>query len=288
MGLALDLTRGAAAAGALGLGGLGVASGAFGPGLAAMGFFVALALGEVTGPLRRAVAEYGRIRDAAGRVAEVLDAPISPQPQTQPQTRPQTPPDPVTALPAQIGEITLGPGQMLVLSGPSGVGKSTLLARLAGVLPQSEPRLRLGGISPADWPEAPLRRRVTLVAQRPALIAGSLRDNLRLALPEASDAQMTRALKIVCLDHLRDGLDLRLGDGGAGLSGGERRRLALARAILRAPELLLLDEPTEGLDPETAARVLSNLRDAMPQGAIVAATHRRADGLGAEFHLEMR
>ncbi len=280
-GLALDLTRGAAAAGALGLGSLAVSLGAFDQSLAAMGFFLAIALGEVTAPLRRAVADYGRISDAATRVAVVLE----PAPQVGP-------PDtglPASALPLAFGGLRLGAGQMLAVSGPSGIGKSTLLARIAGVLPEDEgqPAITLGGLAPALWPEDALRAAVTLVLQRPAVIGGSLRDNLALAKPDADDAAMTEALRICRLDHLRGGLDLVLGDGGKGLSGGERRRLALARAVLRRPALLLLDEPTEGLDAQTAAEVLRNLRAALPRSAVVIATHRRGDILTADFTLDL-
>ncbi|AGT07567.1 amino acid ABC transporter ATP-binding/permease protein [Paracoccus aminophilus] len=280
VGLALEVTRGVAVAGALALGGIAVEAGHFSPGLAAMGVFLALALGEVSAPLRRATADFGRIRDAAGRVAPVLSVQAS---------DPEPIADPGTALPLKLGALSLGPGQMLALLGPSGVGKSTLLARIAGVLPpKTADEIRLGGVCVADWSETALRRELVLVPQRPALIAGSLRDNLRLAAPEASDAELAQAMAVVCLDGLREGLDLRLGDGGAGLSGGERRRLALARAILRRPALLLLDEPTEGLDPETAHLVLRNLRDALPQSAIVTATHRRGETLRADFVMELR
>ncbi len=276
--LAQELARLASAGGALALGAAGVEAGAFGPAMAASGFFVALALGEVTSPLRRAVADYGRIRDAATRVAPMLgeDAP----PAATDAKRP--------ALPLQIGDLSLGAGQMLALSGPSGVGKTTLLSRIAGVLPDPEGEIRLGGLPPTDWPEDNLRAALTLVLQRPALIAGSLRDNLRLAAPDASDAEMVEALRIACLDGLRGGLDLELGDGGAGLSGGERRRLAIARAILRRPMVLLLDEPTEGLDRETAGKMLKNLREFMAEGAIVIATHQLSDILRADLTLELR
>lgn len=297
--LALDLSRAAVAAGALGLGSLGVQSGAFGPGLAAMGFFAALALGEVTAPLRRAIADYGRIRDAAIRVAPMLGQQAS-QMRLQPAAQPQTP----WPLPLKIGDLSLKAGQMLAVTGPSGIGKTTLLSRIAGVLPQAgqgpdsgacadqqsdtSPQILLGGRPVANWSEADLRANLTMVTQRPALLAGSLRENLRLGAPDATDAQLSHALQIVCLDHLRDGLELRLGDGGAGLSGGERRRVAIARAILRSPAVLILDEPTEGLDLKTAAKLLVHLRQALPNTAIIAASHRRDDILCADFVLELR
>ena len=264
-----ELARAASAAGALGLGAQAVAAGSIGPALAAMGFFAALALAELTAPLRRGIAEYGRIADAALRVAPALRA----APQAVPARA--APPSP---LPLRIDGHALHSGGMLVLKGPSGAGKSTLLGQIAGVVPPAGRRITLGGIAVQDWPEPALREQVALVLQRPALIAGSLRDNLALAVPDAGEAAMMAALRAVRLDHLRDGLDLALGPGGEGLSGGERRRLALARALLRRPALLLLDEPTEGLDEPTADAVMAGLRAALPQAGIVMATHRRATG----------
>src|SRR5690606_6097894 len=118
-----------------------------------------------------------------------------------------------------------------------------------------------------------------MVPQRSALIAGTIRENLALA-RDASDADMWRSLDAVALSdaiHERGGLDALMGEAGAGLSGGQARRLCIARAILRQPQLLLLDEPTEGLDAETAGRVLHGLRQALPNTAILAALHRHSD-----------
>ena len=274
--LILDLTRTAAMGGALALGAMGVESSAFGPAIAGACFFAALALGEATAPLRRMVTEYGRIRDAAQRVGPMLEIPA-----------PRGTAQAGEVLPLTIGGLSIGAGQVLAVSGPSGAGKTTLLERIAGLGPDAEPPIRLGGIRPTDWDEGELRARLTMVPQRPALIAGTLRDNLALAAPVAEDAELLAALQAVRLDHLRGGLDLWLKDGGAGLSGGEQRRLALARAILRQPQLLILDEPTEGLDAATARAVLAGIRQALPQAAIVLASHRPSDLQGADFRMEL-
>lgn len=286
VGLALDLSRLAAMIGALALGALGVRAGQFGPEMVGLGFFAAVALGEAAAPLRRAITDFGAVRDAADRVAVHL-------PQAQPKTNVAaeaasiSPAAPQQALPLQLDDLRVNAGQMLAISGASGAGKSTCLARIAGLIPPGAHDILLGPCPISDWPEAALREVLTLVPQRPALIMGSLRDNLRLAAPKASDAELLDALRCVCLDHLRGGLDLTLGEGGRGLSGGEARRLAMARGLLRQPRILLLDEPTEGLDAPTAARMMQNLRARLGGCALVVASHRRLDLQGADFTLNL-
>uniref|UniRef100_UPI0018EEE571 ATP-binding cassette domain-containing protein n=1 Tax=Paracoccus binzhouensis TaxID=2796149 RepID=UPI0018EEE571 len=271
--LMLELTRIATMAGSLGLGAAGIEAGLFGPAIAALCFFAAMALGEVVAPLRRAVADWGRIGDAADRVAPMLGRSM-PAPAA---------PAAIQALPLQVGDIMLGPGQILGLRGPSGSGKSTLLAQIAGLIPPGDTVIALAGRPVRDWPEAELRAALVMVPQRSALIAGTLRENLALAAPEADDDALREVLRAMRLDRLRGGLDLRLGDGGAGLSGGESRRLALARALLRQAPVLLLDEPTEGLDEETARHVMAETARRSRNAALVIASHRPSDLKQAAF-----
>ena len=118
------------------------------------------------------------------------------------------------------------------------------------------------GLQPQQWSDIDLRDIVTMVPQRSALIAGTVRENLRFA-SDANDDQMYQALQAMALDEViieRGGLDASLSEAGAGLSGGQARRLDLARSILKRPKLLHLDEPTEGMDNETADRVLLGIR----------------------------
>ena len=165
----------------------------------------------------------------------------------------------------------------MALPGPSGVGKSLLMLQLAGLSPSTS--VLLNGARPDALDEDTLRARVSMLPQRSSLLAGTVRDNLSLS-GEFTDAQMWRALQTVALADVfeaRDGLETQLGDGGSGLSGGQSRRLALARNILKKSDILLLDAPTEGLDAATAEAVLQGIREALPDALIIAATHDRAD-----------
>ncbi|SEO63839.1 ATP-binding cassette, subfamily C, CydC [Salinihabitans flavidus] len=272
------------------LSGVLVGQGDVSPALAALGVFVALALGESVLPLRRGLAELGRIRDAADRVFE--DArPSAPEEATSPPGQP----DPEAGLclrgiaiaragradPLLTGlDLDLRRGETVALLGVSGMGKSTLLDAIAGLVAVSEGGICVLGLDLEDWPGHALRERLTLVAQRSALIGGAIRDNLSLAGDDLDDAAMWDALRAVRLDGVlegRGGLDATLGEGGRGLSGGEARRLALARALLRRPDVLLLDEPTEGLDDALARQVLNGIRDFLPHAAILTASHRSAE-----------
>jgi ATP-binding cassette subfamily C protein CydC len=173
-----------------------------------------------------------------------------------------------------IGELTLPGGGFTVISGVSGAGKSTLLRVLGGALRPAAGSVRVGGADPHALRYEELVAGVTLVEQDSQLLSGTVEENLRLARPDASAAELADAMETAVLAG-DVSLSARIGPGGEGLSGGQRRRLAAAQAYLRRPGLLLLDEPTEGLDRETARRLLANLRSALPGTTIVAAIHDR-------------
>ncbi|MFV0334786.1 MAG: amino acid ABC transporter ATP-binding/permease protein [Tropicimonas sp.] len=279
-GLALSLAVALTAAAGLGAGGWLLARGAVDPARAVIGLFVALALAETILPLRRGFGDLGRMLGAARRIAPTPS-------DAGPGDRPRLEAFPELKI-ARAGIVFhLGPGRMIALTGPSGAGKSTLLQAIAGL--DEGIGITIAGRPPAAWEEASFRASVALLPQRSALMAGTVRDNLSMAGP-VPDRTLWQALETVALaDAVRErgGLDACLGEGGAGLSGGQARRLALARVLLRKPALLLLDEPTEGLDAATATAVLSGLRAALPDAAIVVALHRGAGhpGFDARFRL---
>jgi ATP-binding cassette subfamily C protein CydC len=155
-----------------------------------------------------------------------------------------------------------------------------LLLAAAGLHPLAEGRVDLAGVPVDDWSEAALRQQVTLLPQRSALMSGTVAEALSLAKPDCDDAALWRVLEAVQLSatlKARDGLNTKIGPRGEGLSGGEARRLTLARALLRAPAVLLLDEPTEGLDHQTAKLVLAGIRQVLPHAAILIAAHRSVE-----------
>jgi ATP-binding cassette subfamily C protein CydCD len=171
-------------------------------------------------------------------------------------------------------------GEVVALAGPSGAGKTTLLAVIAGLLPPDEGRVWLGSgaervaldeLEPAAW-----RSRVAWVAQDPYLFAGTLADNVRLGAPDSPDAAVRAALAAVGLGDVDPAAVL--GERGAGLSSGQRRRVAIARAFVRDAPLVLLDEPTAGLDEASEQQVLSAVRDLArtERRAVILVAHRPA------------
>jgi ATP-binding cassette, subfamily C, bacterial CydD len=162
-------------------------------------------------------------------------------------------------------------GGRLAVIGASGCGKSTLLEALAGWLPASSGQVRV-----------PAGTRIGYAPQRPFLFHGSIADNLRMAHPDATDAQLLAAAEaaqvMAFAARLPQGLDTVIGERGFGLSGGEARRIALARVFLRQPSLLLLDEPTAFLDPHTEAALLRAIAEFSQGRTLVMATHS-ADAL---------
>ena len=172
------------------------------------------------------------------------------------------------------------PGEIVAITGPSGCGKSTLLSVVLGFVAPQRGTVRIGGIDLRDLDPDAWRAHVAWVPQRPHLFAASIADNIRLGRQDADDAALQEAIEHAGLRdvvaRLPDGAGTVLGERGAGLSAGERQRVALARAFLRDAPLLLLDEPTAGLDGATEADVLAAVRRLAQGRTVLVVAHRPA------------
>ncbi len=242
---------------------------------------VPLATAELVAGLPAAAQTLQRTRRSAARVQQVLDA--TPAVTDPPCPRP-IPDGPhrlrVRSLRVRYDgpwvldgiDLDLEPGKSVAVIGPSGAGKSTLANALLRLAPY-EGRIALDGAEIAALEADEYRRVVGLVEQDAHVFDATLEANLRIARPEATREQLEAALERA---HLRMPLD----EHAPHLSGGERRRLALARAFLRDPPILVLDEPTEHVDPETADALVADLLNPPPDRAVLLITHRLA-GLDA-------
>jgi ABC-type multidrug transport system fused ATPase/permease subunit len=181
------------------------------------------------------------------------------------------------------------PGGTLALVGPSGGGKSTIAALLLGLYAPTAGRILVDGEPLAELDLRWWRRRVGVVEQAPALLAGRVRDVVAYGRPGASDAEVWAALEAAqaaaFVRRLPRGLDAPVGAGGAAVSGGQRQRLAVARAVLKRPALLLLDEATSALDVGTETDLARSLAAALPDATKIVIAHRLSTGedLAAEY-----
>ncbi|MGW7095402.1 thiol reductant ABC exporter subunit CydD [Streptomyces sp. NPDC054874] len=248
-----------------------------------------LAAFEAVTGLPLAVQYRQRVARSAERVFEVLDAPVPVREPEAPAEEPASPfPLEVRGLSARYPgarhdalaslDLTLTPGRRIAVVGPSGSGKTTLAQVLLRFLDASSGTYRLGGVEASALESETVRRSVGLCAQDAHVFDSTIRENLRLARPGATDAELRDALsRARLLDWvlaLPEELDTPVGEHGARLSGGQRQRLALARALLAGFPVLVLDEPAEHLDLPTADALTADLLDATRGCATVLITHR--------------
>ncbi|MFE5957385.1 thiol reductant ABC exporter subunit CydD [Streptomyces rubiginosohelvolus] len=248
-----------------------------------------LAAFEAVAGLPLAVQYRQRVARSAERVFEVLDAPVPVQEPRTPADEPGSPfPLEARGLSARYPgaghdalaslDLTLTPGRRIAVVGPSGSGKTTLAQVLLRFLDASSGTYRLGGVEASALDSDTVRRSVGLCAQDAHVFDSTIRENLRLARPGATDADLRDALsRARLLDWARalpEGLDTAVGEHGARLSGGQRQRLALARALLADFPVLVLDEPAEHLDLPTADALTADLLAATRGRATVLITHR--------------
>ena len=185
-------------------------------------------------------------------------------------------------------DLALRRGSVTALVGPSGAGKSTLAALLPRFMDPTAGRVTLDGIDLRDVTLASLRARIGLVTQDVVLFDDTVRRNVAYGRPEVAETDVRDALAaanaLAFVDALPDGLDTRVGEGGARLSGGQRQRLAIARALLKDPPILVLDEATSALDAESERAVQEALERLMAGRTVLVIAHRlstvrRADQL---------
>ncbi|MCD2513458.1 type I secretion system permease/ATPase [Comamonas endophytica] len=186
--------------------------------------------------------------------------------------------DPQDRVVLQLPQLSIQPGERVAVLGAVGAGKSTLLRLLGGLATPSQGRIILDDTPMPLIDVADVRRDVGLLLQESGLFYGTLRENLLIADPLASDEAILAAMRLACADQLLlkqpHGLDLKLREGGIGLSGGQKQVLMLARIFLRAPQVLLLDEATASLDEGTELAIIGHLRQWLGRRTLVLATHR--------------
>ncbi|KAA1051716.1 type I secretion system permease/ATPase [Pseudocitrobacter sp. 73] len=181
-------------------------------------------------------------------------------------------------VPLKIGRLEIQQGERIALLGRNGAGKSTLLQAMAGGVELISGEARLDSLSIAQIDMADLRRNVGMLSQNARLFFGTLRENLMLGAPRASDDDIFATLE-VCgaagfVRQLAKGLDHPIMEGGAGLSGGQRQSILLARMLLRSPNIVLLDEPTASLDDHTEREFIQRLNQWLGNRTLIVATHR--------------
>ncbi|GAA5265329.1 ATP-binding cassette, subfamily C, bacterial CydC [Acidiphilium sp. MT5] len=255
----------------------------------------AMAAFEAVAPLAGAFQAWGGMAASARRVFELVDREV---PVRDPAVSPPRPARLDIQIkgvklryPGQAGwaldgvDLSLAPGERLAVVGRSGAGKSSLVNLLLRFAAYQEGSVQIGGVELSTIRGDDVRSLFTVVAQRSQIFAGTVRDNLLIARPDADEAALWRALEIGQLaDFVRaapGGLETLVGEAGVKLSGGQARRLTLARAALRDTPFLILDEPTEGLDPVTEQAVVQAIGTISAGRTVITIAHR-LETIGAE------
>ncbi|SXD71219.1 heme ABC transporter ATP-binding protein/permease CydC [Klebsiella variicola] len=254
--------------------------------LIALFVFCALAAFEALAPVTGAFQHLGQVIASARRISQITDQ----QPEvtfvegeasvpaqvalTFTQVTFRYPHQPSPAL--ENISLQIAAGEHIAILGRTGCGKSTLLQLLTRAWDPTQGEILLNDQPLSQLSEATLRQAMSVVPQRVHLFSATLRDNLLLAAPDADDTALCATLEKVGLEKLLEdgGLNSWLGEGGRQLSGGELRRLAIARALLHDAPLMLLDEPTEGLDAATESQILHLLAEVMREKTVLMVTHR--------------
>jgi ATP-binding cassette subfamily C protein CydC len=250
--------------------------------------FVVIAVFEAVNGLPRAGLLYGQASAAASRVVAAAEAPPPVPDPVKPAALPAGTAIAFEHVSARYGDdlpfvfqdlsLQLPAGSRTAILGPSGAGKSTIAALLLKVLAPAAGQIRLGAVDLAALPAEAVRARIAYLSQATHLFADTIRNNLKLGDPGADDARLWAALDAAQIAEtiraLPEGLSTYLGEGGNTLSGGQGRRLALARTLLSAAPILVLDEPCAGLDAATEAEFMKVLNNATAGRTVVLIVHR--------------
>jgi ABC-type multidrug transport system fused ATPase/permease subunit len=181
----------------------------------------------------------------------------------------------------------VAPGAMVGVVGPNGAGKSTLLALIPRLYDPVEGKVRIDGVGVKRYTLESLRERIGIVLQQPILFGASVHENVAYGKPEATREEVVAAAKAAGIhtfieEELPDGYDTVIAEGGASLSGGQRQKISIARAIIKDPPILLLDEPTTGLDARSAAEVNATLDGLRRLKTTFRVAHRLEDVAAAD------
>ncbi len=256
--------------------------------LAAFGTF------EPMAGVAAAVARISAVEAAAKRLGDIesVPVPVSDPAPARAQSLPAGVPDIdfegaslrySPDLPRALDGVNLqvAPGDRVAVTGSSGAGKSSLVNALLRFWPLEAGTLSIGGVGTTELSQRDVRAACALVDQRAQLFSGTLRANVTLGRPEASDSDIESALDAAQLSEwvatLPGGLDTAVGSDGVSISGGERRRLAVARALVAGGPILVLDEPTAGLDPDQADRLIDDVLASAGERSVLLITHRAAE-----------
>jgi ATP-binding cassette, subfamily C, bacterial CydD len=269
------------------------------------GLTVLLLAPELYAPLRALGAQYHTSADGmavADRILELLDEPatvtIRARPPAAADLRSVRLEDVSYAYPARPGEVLRGvdlelrQGERVALVGPSGAGKSTIAALLLRLAEPTAGRVLAGGVDARDAEPAAWRAQVAWVPQRPTMLRGTVAENIRLGTPQLTDEGVRVAARAAGADGfvaaLPEGYATVIGEGGRALSAGQAQRIALARALARDAALLVLDEPTANLDPESAALVAEAIRRLPRDRTVLLIAHAGDLVRGMDRVLELR
>jgi thiol reductant ABC exporter CydD subunit len=252
-------------------------------------------------PIRNVAAQFHASADGAAVAGRLLDLVEAPAEDGFPRTH-HAPPDLRTAAirlervsfgypgrgrPALDGlDLELGAGETVALVGSSGAGKSTIVSLLLGLAAPTEGRVLVDGLDLVELDPQAWRRQLAWLPQRPSLLRATVAENIRLGDPTASPDRVREAAELAgaggLVEALPDGYETVVGDGGRPLSAGQARRLALARVFLREAPLVVLDEPTAHLDPESADRIAAAIEGLRGRCTMLVVSHRAELAAGCD------